>query len=50
MDDRNLDLAKELVDGAYIEQGKQGRQRIYKATRMLLSNRCIPEEGWSETM
>ena len=49
MDNRNLELACGLVDEKYIQSGKEGGLgRHQKLIRILLSQRKIPDEGWSE--
>ena len=48
MQGRNLELAKQLVDEGYIEQSRQARSRVEKEVRVLLSQRRIPDMGWSE--
>jgi O-phospho-L-seryl-tRNASec:L-selenocysteinyl-tRNA synthase len=48
MDAGNLELAKQLVDGAYITQGEQALQTCANRVKMLLSQRRIPDEGWDD--
>lgn len=42
------ELAKALVDGAYIEQGCAELRRREAAVLSLLSQRCIPDDAWDE--
>lgn len=48
MNAQNLALAEGLVDAAYIRQGAQELRKRETLIRILLSQRCIPEEGWDD--
>jgi O-phospho-L-seryl-tRNASec:L-selenocysteinyl-tRNA synthase len=48
MNEQNFELAKGLVDGAYINQGAQSLKTRQNLFKVLLSQRKIPEEGWDD--
>ena len=47
MDAKNLELAKAIVDDAYIDQATEARHRIEKLIRILLTQRKIPDRPWT---
>ena len=44
-----MQLAKSIVDSAYITQAIEGRHRIEKLIRVLLTQRRIPEHAWTQS-
>lgn len=48
MDERNVKLASQLVDAAYIQHGAQSLRYVSALLRSLLSQRSLPDVAWCE--
>ena len=48
MEEQSLELAKNLVDSAYIEQGRQALRRREGLVKSLLSERRLPKSGFDD--
>lgn len=46
MNEKNFELAKNLIPSTYVNQGRDAIRRREKQVTELLSNRKIPNEGW----
>ena len=48
MNDKNFELAKELIPSTYVDQGRDAIKRREKQVTELLSHKKIPEIGWDD--
>ena len=48
MNDKNFELAKDLIPSTYVNQGKDAIKRREHLVMELMSHRKIPEIGWDD--
>ena len=48
MNEKNFELAANLIPKTYVLQGQDAIRRREKQVTSLLSNRKIPDEGWND--
>lgn len=49
MNEKTILYAESLVPKTYLIQGKEAMARRDKLISNLLSQRCLPDEGWSDS-
>lgn len=48
MNDKNFELAKELIPSTYVDQGRDAIKRRENQVTELLSHKKIPDIGWDD--